>query len=290
MASTSVQGNWAAQARVFGHDAIPVALDSVSKVEVDAPGSAYSMGDVITLTTVACDVEVTSLDIPLIKKDANLFNSIATNQTDFVDGTYTGVVGVTAGYTTSGSGTGLELSIEVSGNTVTSIIILNAGSGNGDGDIIGVTGSGGVLGGATGNLRIVLGTGGVKEVIVVPKPTATGSQPYGKGATIGTSYAQSAVVNFNGISAPGVGFTGEVTETNLPHTDVRGASLYVTADLTELSVVMESGNLYATSGPAHTANFKGVQAGTFLPILVKKVVAWTSGAGSDEDLEIIALY
>ncbi len=39
MASTSVQGNWAAQARVFGHDAISVALNSVSKVEVNAGGT-----------------------------------------------------------------------------------------------------------------------------------------------------------------------------------------------------------------------------------------------------------
>ena len=31
MASTSVQGNWAAQARVFGHDAISVALTQLVK-------------------------------------------------------------------------------------------------------------------------------------------------------------------------------------------------------------------------------------------------------------------
>ena len=189
MASTSVQGNWAAQARVFGHDAIPVALNSISKVEINAGGTGHELNDVITLTTVACNLKVTEVE-----------------------------------------------------------------------------------------------AGVVTGVMLVPNSTASCSQPYGKGGTIGTTYNQSAT------TGSGTGFSATVTETNLPHTDVRGASLYVTTDLEELSVVMESGNLYASSGPAHTANFKGVQAGTFLPILVKKVVAWTSSAGADQDLEVIALY
>ena len=120
--------------------------------------------------------------------------------------------------------------------------------------------------------------------MLVPNNTASGSQPYGKGGVVDTSYNQSAT------TGSGVGFSAFVRETNLPETDVRGASLYVANDLTELSVIMESGSLYATSGPAHTANFKGVKAGTFLPILVKKVVTWTSPAGADQDGEIIALY
>jgi len=189
MASTSVQGNWAAQARVFGHDAIPVALNSVSKVEINAGGTGHAVGDIITLATVSCNLKVTEV-------------------------------------------------------------------------ISGV----------------------VNGVMLVPNPTASGSQPYGKGGVVGTSYSQSAT------TGSGVGFSAFVRETNLPETDVRGASLYVANDLTELSVVMESGNLYATSGPAHTANFKGIKSGTFLPILVKKVVTWTSAAGADQDGEIIALY
>ena len=96
---------------------------------------------------------------------ANLLNigtgvltaSITTNQTDFVNGTYTGTVGSTAGYSTSGAGTGLIISITVAGNTVTDIDITTAGSGYVVGDTITVTGSGGgVLGGATGNLVITL--------------------------------------------------------------------------------------------------------------------------------------
>tara|TARA_B100001094_G_C18069555_1_gene739277 strand:- start:394 stop:963 length:570 start_codon:yes stop_codon:yes gene_type:complete len=189
MASTSVQGNWAAQARVFGHDAISVALNSVSKVEVNAGGTGHAVGDIITLATVSCNVKVTEVN-----------------------------------------------------------------------------------------------SGVVTNIMLVPNNTASGSQPYGKGGVVDTSYNQSAT------TGSGVGFSAFVRETNLPETDVRGASLYVANDLTELSVIMESGSLYATSGPAHTANFKGVKAGTFLPILVKKVVTWTSPAGADQDGEIIALY
>jgi len=85
-----------------------------------------------------------------------LTSSITTNQTDFVNGTYTGTVGVTAGYSTSGTGTGLILSITVAGNTVTSIDITTAGTGYAIGDTITVTGSGGILGGGTGNLVITL--------------------------------------------------------------------------------------------------------------------------------------
>jgi len=87
---------------------------------------------------------------------STLTSSITTNQTDFVNGTYTGTVGVTAGYSTSGTGTGLVLSITVAGNTVTSVDITTAGTGYAVGDTITVTGSGGILGGGTGNLVITL--------------------------------------------------------------------------------------------------------------------------------------
>ena len=92
----------------------------------------------------------------LLNFDGSLFSSITTNQTDFVNNTYIGTVGVTAGYTTSGGGTGLGLNITVLGNTVTAVSITSPGTGYATGDTITVTGSGGVLGGATGNLVITL--------------------------------------------------------------------------------------------------------------------------------------
>lgn len=85
-----------------------------------------------------------------------LTNSITINQIDFIDNTYTGTIGVTDGYSTSGSGAGGAISIVVSGNTVTSITVTATGSSFAIGDTIEVTGSGGVLGGSIGNLLITL--------------------------------------------------------------------------------------------------------------------------------------
>jgi hypothetical protein len=87
-----------------------------------------------------------------------LTDSITTNQTDFNAGTYTGTVGVTSGYSTSGSGTGLIIRVIVSAtsSSAQTVTVVNGGTGFADGDTITVTGSGGVLGGATGNLIITL--------------------------------------------------------------------------------------------------------------------------------------
>ena len=87
-----------------------------------------------------------------------LTDSITTNQTDFNAGTYTGTVGVTSGYSTSGSGTGLIIRVIVSATSgsAQTVTVVNGGTGFADGDTITVTGSGGVLGGTTGNLIITI--------------------------------------------------------------------------------------------------------------------------------------
>ena len=87
-----------------------------------------------------------------------LTDSITTNQTDFNAGTYTGTVGVTSGYSTSGSGTGLIIKVIVSATSgsAQTVTVVNGGTGFADGDTITVTGAGGVLGGTTGNLIITL--------------------------------------------------------------------------------------------------------------------------------------
>ena len=85
-----------------------------------------------------------------------LTDSITTNQTDFNAGTYTGTVGVTAGYTTSGSGTGLIISVIVSAtsNSAQTVTTVNRGTGFAAGDTITVNGA--LLGSATGNLVITI--------------------------------------------------------------------------------------------------------------------------------------
>jgi hypothetical protein len=77
-----------------------------------------------------------------------LTSSITTNQTDFTNGSYTGIVGVT-----SGSGIGLIMDITVSGSTVTTVGVTSSGSGYLVGDT--VTVSGATLGSATGGDLVI---------------------------------------------------------------------------------------------------------------------------------------
>ena len=193
MASNSIQGNWAAQARVFGHAAYFVAPGSVSKFEINATGSGYVVGDFVWFGTVALTdafkVKVTSVD----------------------------------------------------------------------------------------------GTGGILGAVLVAKQSTDAHSPFGSGKTVGATIAQVST------SGSGTLATADVTEINLPQVEERGASLYIAIDLTKLEVVMESDELL-DGGGTYTVDFNGVKAGSFLPILVKKVVGWTSASGNDQLGEIIALY
>ena len=74
--------------------------------------------------------------------------------------------------------------------------------------------------------------------------------------------------------------SGTLTTTTIPGTESRGVCLYVGAAMTSMTVTMESGN---------PATFKGVTAGSFLPILVTAVTAAT-GAAALADSDILALY
>jgi hypothetical protein len=73
---------------------------------------------------------------------------------------------------------------------------------------------------------------------------------------------------------------GSLTTTTIAGTERRGVCLYVGAAMTSMTVTMESGN---------SATFKGVTAGSFLPILVTAVTAAT-GSAALADSDILALY
>ena len=73
---------------------------------------------------------------------------------------------------------------------------------------------------------------------------------------------------------------GVLTATTIPGTAERGVCLYIGAAMTSITVTMESGN---------SVTFKGVTAGSFLPILVTAVTAAT-GAAALTDSDILALY
>lgn len=98
-------------------------------------------------------------------------------------------------------------------------------------------------------------------------------------SNVGSGYAVGNSLTQSGASVPagGTGFTCDVANIDIPNTQKRGCCVYVgaPAGLTDLTVVMESGN---------TANFRTVSGGTILPILIKRIT--TTLATND----VIALY
>jgi hypothetical protein len=67
----------------------------------------------------------------------------------------------------------------------------------------------------------------------------------------------------------------------IPGTDQRGVCLYAGVAIAEIEVVMESGT---------QCKFKGITAGSFLPVLVTKVIAIPDGATVGGEGELLALY
>tara|TARA_B100001939_G_C16597200_1_gene469426 strand:+ start:270 stop:578 length:309 start_codon:yes stop_codon:yes gene_type:complete len=76
---------------------------------------------------------------------------------------------------------------------------------------------------------------------------------------------------------------GVLTTTTIPGTDARGVCLYI-GQAMDLTVTMEGGTA--------SISYKGVAAGSFLPILVTAVTAYTltDTAGTKADNDILALY
>ena len=68
----------------------------------------------------------------------------------------------------------------------------------------------------------------------------------------------------------------------IPNTSDRGVCLYVGVKMATLEVTMESGSTAVV--------FKGVNAGSFLPILVTSVTAATPDSGALADNDIVVLY
>ena len=77
---------------------------------------------------------------------------------------------------------------------------------------------------------------------------------------------------------------GTLTTTTITGTDARGVCLYIGAAMTSITVTMESGTA--------SISYKNVAAGSFLPILVTAVTAYTltDTAGTKADNDILALY
>jgi|TARA_R110002110_G_scaffold205017_1_gene416499 hypothetical protein len=74
---------------------------------------------------------------------------------------------------------------------------------------------------------------------------------------------------------------GTLNTSTIANTDQRGVCLYIGEDMTLITVTMESGN---------SVTFKGLKAGSFLPVLVTAVTAATAKDGTLNDDAILALY
>ena len=79
-----------------------------------------------------------------------------------------------------------------------------------------------------------------------------------------------------------LGLTAKYTYgTTIPGTEDRGVCIYAGVAIAQIDVVMESGT---------ECRLKGIQAGSFLPILVTKIVSQPSGVSTNTAGELLALY
>ncbi len=305
-----VQGNQAAQVRMFAHDAIPVALGAINPefgITLDSGGYGYAVGNEIILNTVSgtdpAKIKVTSIG------SSDIINVQAqTNQLFFFNGSQL---------------TGSKKLILKRGETYT--FYQKATSNNGhtllfstDSDHEVPYTDGITPVGAPGVDRIVTWTvasnapntlyyyclahpetmGGEIEIIdsgtdfldIYPNNNAVksfevirqaGGKPFGKAYTVGFK-VQPGTETYS-TSEPSA-FIGSVSSIDLASTDQRGACIYVGVKMSSMTAKMESGKL---------ATFKDVAAGSFMPILVKQITTATpdgGDAGVINDNDIVALY
>ena len=108
--------------------------------------------------------------------------------------------------------------------------------------------------------------------------TATANKPYGEGYVVGDTLNDAGA----GVS------TFTIKSIDLPNTNERGCCLYAGIAIdTGLDLILESGELYNTT---YTARLKGITAGSFLPVLAKRVVAVTLSSGAYAAGDLLAIY
>ena len=92
-------------------------------------------------------------------------------------------------------------------------------------------------------------------------------------------FAHDAVSLVTGGTSPD--FIGTLNTNTIANTEQRGVCLYIGEDLSFLEVIMESGN---------QVTFKGLKAGSFLPVLVTRIVSAIAKDGTLDNDAILALY
>jgi len=161
-----------------------------------------------------------------------------------------------------------------------------AGAGYAADDIITLSTGAGATQAAKVKILTVTSTGAIKSFEVTF--TGVAQKPFGEGYVVGDSLTDAG----SGVAA----FT--VENIDIPYTSERGACIYSGIAITNgLDLILESGELYNgnPASPAatdHTARLKGITAGSFLPVLAKRVVLVNIDGGSTNygAGDLIAMY
>ena len=159
---------------------------------------------------------------------------------------------------------GLEMTSGGTGQAVGDVLTLSAGSGT-----------------VAAKVKVLAVSGGVVTGFAL-EFSGTANAPYGAGYVLTDALTQAAT------TGSGAGFTATVRNIDLPNTHERGCCLYAGIAIdTGLDLILESGELYNTT---YTARLKGITAGSFLPVLAKRVVAVTLSSGSYASGDLLAIY
>jgi len=306
-----VQGNQAAQVRMFAHDAIPVALGAINTdngITLDSGGYGYDIDDEVTLNTsgTAAKIKVTSLQTQnIINVQAQTGNQFYLNGRQLGSGKLVLIRGKEyTFYQKASSNTGHPLafsSTDPSGSpTSYTDGVLSTGSTPGTDRVIKFT----VASNAPSQLwyyctvhvasmkgEIEIKDSGDDFFTTYPNNNAingfelvrqSGGKPFGAGYSINNK-VQPGTETYDIAIAPSA-FIGSISSIDLASTTERGACIYIGEKMTSVTAKMESGEL---------ATFKNIQAGSFMPLLVTQITTATPDGGSAgviSDNDIIALY
>jgi len=135
-------------------------------------------------------------------------------------------------------------------------------------------------GGATASIKVkiltVEASGAIKTFEVTNNGVA--QKPFGEGYVVGDT--------LNDMGAGVAAFT--VENIDIPYSGERGACIYAGIAIDNgLDLILESDKLYNTT---YTARLKGITAGSFLPVLAKRVVAVNLSSGTYGAGDLVAMY
>ena len=304
-----VQGNQAAQVRMFAHDAIPVALGAINPefgITLDSGGYGYDIDDEVTLNTsgTAAKIKVTSLQtqniinvqaqsgaqfylngrqlgsgkLVLIRgRQYTFYQKLSSNSSHILAFSSTDPAVSATSYTTGVDATGTPGTTGVTTFTVDpsapSQLWYYCTAHSGMQGEIEIKDSGDDFFATYPNNKAINGFELVRQ---------SGGKPFGAGYSLNDK-VQPGIETYDITAAPSA-FIGSVSSIDLASTDQRGACIYVGVKMTSITAKMESGV---------TAVFKDVAAGSFMPILVKEITTATPDGGSPgviSDNDILALY